>query len=239
MSDILNRFSRYSGSGGKRIIVSIWGKEKTGKTHFALTFPEPIVFLDFDLGLEGVIDKFGDKRIYWKAYTSRTPELTVADANRMLMEFVDDYQNALNLGAGTIVVDTATHLWQLIQKVRMDEIKRKREKKGQEVYPFDYADANAYYQNLVNAVKSTKLNLVLLHRAREIYDARGHKTGEFEAQQNNGTPYLVQIVIHLEKRKHERVATIESCRMYPELEGVSLTNAGYSELVKLLRSNLG
>ena len=38
----------------QRLLVSVWGQEKTGKTSFALTFPPPIYFFDFDLGAEAV-----------------------------------------------------------------------------------------------------------------------------------------------------------------------------------------
>jgi hypothetical protein len=41
-----------------RLIASVSGKEKTGKTHFALTAPEPIIFFNIDVGTEGVVGKF-------------------------------------------------------------------------------------------------------------------------------------------------------------------------------------
>ena len=40
----------------KRSIVSIEGLEKSGKTRLALTAPEPIVYIDLDVGTEGVIE---------------------------------------------------------------------------------------------------------------------------------------------------------------------------------------
>ena len=42
----------------QRVIANIEGGQKTGKDHFALTAPGPIVLFNFDCGLEGVIEKF-------------------------------------------------------------------------------------------------------------------------------------------------------------------------------------
>src|SRR5574343_408421 len=41
-----------------RLIVSISGDEKTGKSHFTLTAPEPIFYFNIDRGTEGVVGKF-------------------------------------------------------------------------------------------------------------------------------------------------------------------------------------
>ena len=40
----------------KRSIMSIEGLDKTGKSRLAMTAPEPIVYLDLDIGTEGVIE---------------------------------------------------------------------------------------------------------------------------------------------------------------------------------------
>lgn len=41
-----------------RVIANVEAKQKAGKTHFCLTAPDPIVFFNFDQGLEGVIEPF-------------------------------------------------------------------------------------------------------------------------------------------------------------------------------------
>ena len=44
-----------------RLIVSVEGLEKRGKTHFAMTAPPPIAYFDMDIGAEGVVNKFEDR----------------------------------------------------------------------------------------------------------------------------------------------------------------------------------
>ena len=46
------------GPAPSRIIASIEGTDKTGKSHLALTAPRPIMYIDLDVGTEGVIHKF-------------------------------------------------------------------------------------------------------------------------------------------------------------------------------------
>ena len=46
------------GPAPSRIIASIEGTDKTGKSHLALTSPKPIMYIDLDVGTEGVIHKF-------------------------------------------------------------------------------------------------------------------------------------------------------------------------------------
>ena len=50
----------------KRLVISLAGFEKTGKTHLAFTGKSPIVIFNLDLGTEGVIEKFqaAGKEIY-------------------------------------------------------------------------------------------------------------------------------------------------------------------------------
>ena len=47
-----------------RIILSLCGLEKQGKTHFSLTAPGDIMYFNLDNRMEGVVDKFsGEKTI--------------------------------------------------------------------------------------------------------------------------------------------------------------------------------
>lgn len=172
-----------------RIIVSVWGKPKTGKTHLALTFPDPLYYFNFDWGFEHHKEGLDGREVYIADYLSIKPEMTVDEAMRMLKRFEQDYASALSKNNGTLIIDTSTQLWQLVSKVFLDEIKQKR-RDGQ-IYPFDYANANAYFQNLINQVKPTEMNMVLVQRAKEKYNDKGNASGNYEQQGNNQVPYLV------------------------------------------------
>jgi hypothetical protein len=221
-----------SGAPG-RLVAAVWGEPKTGKTTFALTFPEPIFYFNLDWGLDHHISKNEGREIYRADYLSVGPELTEVEAENMLKSFETDYAAALRTGrdkqGGTIVIDTSTQLWQLVSKVFLDDIKKKR--KNQEVYPFDYGNANAYFQNLVNQVKKTPMNMVLIQRAREKWGPTGQPTGSYEIQGNSQVPYLAGVVLHLNKKDGKHTGTIDSCWETTAVEGTDLEDPTYTSLL--------
>lgn len=241
-------------------IANIWARPKAGKTHTALTWPEPIYFFDFDLGSDEVLVKFaGKKEIYRKQFIPRIPEKTVGEAEYLLNQFEESYRWALqNIKSGTVVVDTGSALWGgLVSPVLID--RRLRKRSDQTPYPFDYGDANTYFENLVNMVRATSLNLVLCHRAREKYIGKD-PSGDFEAQSNNKVDYFVQVGLRLEARGKETqrirpqdtkpawkiaveqmtgsyrpIAVIDVCRSFPEFEGQILLEPSYQGLVEFMK----
>lgn len=216
-----------------RLICGVWGLPKTGKTQLALTFPDPIYFFNFDWGLEHHINRLkADGRIVHVANYQTVGPNSAAENERLLREFERDYEQALKMGNGTIVIDTATQLWQITSKRFLDDIKKRR--KDEKVYPFDYADANAYYQQLINQVKSSEQSLVLVQRAKEKYNASGQPTGIHEAQGNNAVPYLAQMLLHMEHKDGQHVATIEACWDTSVLEGTQVEDPSYKKLKDLI-----
>ena len=220
-----------------RLIVGAWGPPKTGKTHFALTFPGPIYYHNFDWGIAHHVNKTRETELFIANYLTERPDMDAASAEALLRAFERDYAAALQKPAGTIVIDTSSQLWQLASKVFLEKIKAKR-RDGQ-IYPFDYADANAYFQNLVNQVKPTKLNMVLIQRAKSKYNQQGQDTGMVEQQGNNQIPYLVQMQVQLGKDGTNHWGEIEASWDAPELEGVRVNNPSYTMLRNLLDASAG
>ena len=226
----------------ERMIVGVWGEQKSGKTQFALTFPDPIFYFNFDWGMEHHLPGLRSREVFVADYLTVNPQLTESEAESMLAGFERDYGAALKVGNGTLVIDTGTALWNLASKVFLDDIKKKR-RDGQ-IYPFDYANANAYFQNLINQVKQTGMNLCLVQRAREKYNNQGQATGVYEAQGNNAVPYLVQVQLHLFKQADEtgvvgHFGKIESCWQTSLAEGAVLENPTYASLTDLITALAG
>lgn len=218
-----------------RLIVGVWGPPKTGKTHFATSAPGPIYYHNFDWGLEHHLKRLKKegKELFVANYLTERPDMGAAEAQEMLRAFERDYAAALKAGTGTIVIDTSTQLWQLTSKVFLEQIKTKR-RDGQ-VYPFDYADANAYFQNLINQVKKTKMNMILIQRAQPKYDKSGQDTGDVKQQGNNQVPYLVQVQLRLSKGPNAaHKGTVEECWDHPSLEGVELKEPSFDTLKTLM-----
>src|SRR5690242_17850115 len=62
-----------------RVIMSLEGLPKTGKLHFALSAPGPIILMSTDKGHEGVANKFPGKAIVEAQYDFAPPKQVRAD----------------------------------------------------------------------------------------------------------------------------------------------------------------
>lgn len=215
-----------------RVVLSVWGMPKDGKTHFSLTGRTPIYYMSLDVGIQEILPKFRKKRIKVADY-AMTEETDAQVYGPLLQEFHTDYLTALATpGPGTIVVDTATQLWQIVNKVKLDGVRAERGagKRGAkaQIYPFDYAEANTYMGGLLRrAMQQNEKDVVFIHRAKPTY-TDGKATGAFEFQGFNETPSIVQATIQIIKREDEDgklgwVARIESNRFDPELSGMELS----------------
>jgi hypothetical protein len=209
----------------KRVVLSVWGMPKDGKTHFALTGRKPVYYHSLDVGIQELLPKFRKQRIKVADY-SMTEETDVEVYGPLLKSFHEDYLLALRTpGPGTIVVDTATQLWQVINKVKLDGIKKNR--KDGRILPFDYADANTYMGGMLRrAMQQNEKDVIFIGRAKPIY-IKSESTGVFEFQGFNETPSIVQATLQIIKRENEEgqpfwVARIESNRFDPELNGMEL-----------------
>jgi len=229
-----------------RIICALWGREKEGKTHTALTFPKPLYYLGLDAGsLEGVIQKFPDEEIYVSHI--KTGLLNGISAEQTLAQFEQDYGEALREASkrsGTVVVDTYTQIRQLIDNAKLNEVRARRAKssnKSEEdvkVFPFDYAEANVRTGDYINqAWNLPNVNLVLIHRAAKVYDNGGNEIpGQFKMQGWGEVPAYAGVTIRMEQDQTDKKfhATIESCRSNPKLRGFRFPDPDYATLRSLL-----
>jgi hypothetical protein len=222
-----------------RLVCAVWGEPKTGKTTFALTFPDPVYYFNMDWGLEHHIQRLVQegREVYKADYISNKAEFTEAEAELMLKAFENDYAAALKDGrqrGGTIVLDTSTQLWQLASKVFLDDIKKRR--KDEKIFPFDYASANAYFQNLINQVKVTPMNMVMIQRAKEVYNAQGQPTGMLEIQGNNQVPYLAGLVLQMSLTEEGHMGRIDASWDSSKLIGMELKDPSHESITALIKA---
>jgi hypothetical protein len=202
------------GSYKPRLIVATWGLSKEGKTHNALTWPQPIFYLGFDQGVRELLMKpeFADLEIHEVLDGNGRNKLYIPDkfdlreSLGIMREFDQAYDWALARGEGTVVIDTATQLNQLVQDIELqpirDKRRRKAEKKGEEydevIYPFDYSNAGRKMRGVyLKASQYHDINVVFVHRAREKYDSSGKALGLYDPQWYTETPSLVQMVVNI------------------------------------------
>lgn len=197
-----------------RIIMSIEGLEKQGKTHFALTAPGPIAMFSTDIGEEGVVSKFKDKDI-WVMSIDKVDENSTEQAPKEYARFKTAYTDVLRgKDVRTVVIDTATEIWEILRMARFGRLTQ--------VMPYQYGPVNAEYRALIREAYTYDKNLILLHKMKPQY-INDKRTGEYERAGFGDTGFLVQVNAQVYRYSPsdggEFVIYVRDCRQNPDLTG--------------------
>lgn len=170
-TSIWSRYQKASTPPRQRLIGLSVGEVGTGKTHFWLGAPGPIVVFSFDKGLEGVVEPYQDvKDIYVSEYDwSPTDELNQDEAIKLRDKFIEDYEHALQ-HARTILWDKETDVWSLFRYAEFG---------GATDAPRNFDVLNQRYRKYVNMPKSLDLNFGCIEGMRDEWGTRiNTKTGK-------------------------------------------------------------
>lgn len=215
-----------------RLVVAVDGLEKEGKSNFALTAPGPIAYQNFDIGAEGVIEKFQkDKVIHRADYGIK---LAKGDDDKATMKkalpawdaFVADYKLVIEkMKQGkvrTSVIDTASEGWEVLRLARFGKLTQ--------IMPHHYTALNTEYRNLIREIFDTTGNMILLHKLKAEWKnnemGKGTKTGNFERAGFAETGFLVQVNVRCwrDYKTGDFHLTVNNCRQNPEIAGLDLVN---------------
>lgn len=197
-----------------RIIMSISGLEKQGKTHFALTAPGPIAMFSTDIGEEGVVSKFiSGKDIYIMDISTAGEEED--EAGEEYDRFHESYISMLRGNdVRTIIIDTATEIWELLRIAKFGKLTQ--------VMPYMYGPVNKEYRLLVKESYNYNKNLILLHKMKAKY-INDKRTGDYERAGFNDTGFLVQVNAQVYRYSPEEggefALYVKDCRQNPDLAG--------------------
>ena len=229
------------------IVAVIEGLPKSGKTHLAMTFPDPMVVFSLDVGADIVRRKFPSKKIDIKTYP--IPIVESVKGTGLQKELLGiwkqlkaDYQAATeSREVKTIVVDTATALYEIARIARAAEL-------GQEnLLKFQFGEVYAQLKGLVQRGRVAGQNIVWTHYLKDIY-RNDVATGELGI---DGWRYVegeadVILIIRKEfvsytdpttRKVEKRVAmitTIKDCRFDRNIDGKELRDATYEDISALM-----
>lgn len=184
----------------RRVVIALDGADKCGKTYFALTAPKPLLFLDFDMGTEGV--KGIDHPLVLKSdpFSFRSTEVTFDEdderkrqeavqkaAQPVYQRFYETYHSALTRPAletpdgraiklRTLVIDTGSEAWELMRQVEFGRLTK--------VMPHHYSQVNAKMRDMVRAALESDVNVIWLHQLdcqwKENLEGKARKTNILE-----------------------------------------------------------
>jgi hypothetical protein len=210
-------FTQADKTASNRMIVSVCGLEKQGKTHFALTAPGPIAYFNADIGMEGVVGKFiSAKQVLVKEVfvpTDKDKAMVVVDGFRAAYKAV-----LASRKIRSIVWDTATELWELLRVARFGKLTQ--------VMPLMYGPVNAEYRGWLRDAYDSDKNLILLHKMKPVY-VNDKRTAEYDRSGFSDTGFLVQVNAQVYRDSPDDGGTfnlfIKDCRQNPDLAGQVLS----------------
>ena len=234
------------------VLVSISGLPKTGKTHLAFTFPEPIKVFSFDVGSDFVRTKFSDKAIDVQNFT--LPIVEAEDETWALPVWEAFYTEYKRIVEGqdyqTIVIDTATAVESILRQAILEEFQESKPAK-KKLATNEYVARNLRMNALFTRARNNGVNLVTIQYLREQWVRRegsdkAEPTGLLIVDGWNQTEGLADINIEMttkEKtvvvgnkpaRKTVMIATIKSNRFDREQNGQAFEDTNYNEIIALL-----
>lgn len=231
-------FIRASSAVKPRLILNIQGTEKSGKDHMGFSYTGgPIYVHSFDIGLDGVVQKFQDSReIYVAEYELTIQPGEAGDkevgeaANVVWEQFVSNYRDSLasTRDAGLVMIDTGTETWELLRLASFGKLTQ--------VMPHHYSKPNAEFRDLVREGFDAT-NVVWLHKMKDEWEnyidnkgqEKGRRTGNKKAMMMNDIPFLVECNVQTGRSDDgdtgcQFFATIIDCRKNMELRGMVIDN---------------
>jgi hypothetical protein len=222
-----------------RLIVRSYGPEKSGKSHFALTGPGPVAIQSFDIGMEGVVEKFRreGKEVRYTEYEFDKQDQSQEAAIEIRDRFIEDYELALTM-ARTIQWDTETELWELFRYAEFGEMSDA---------PKNYVALNAKYRDLIQRAYDSHVNLQLIQKVKERWgtikkvnrDGRSvdspYPTGEMEPTGFKEAGYIVQANLsHSWNVERGFVVNVLNCRQNMGVAGQEYEALTWPELGQLV-----
>ena len=173
----LDVFNKYQPKLTRKACISVEGREKRGKTHFALTAPGPIIYINLDEGLDRVQPevKFPnlDLRVVNIPNFSKDghPDKVADEALKVWENLKQIHVSALE-AARTVVYDSFTEVWELARLARFGKL--------QSVQWFHFGPVNREFHDFIREFNRHDANLILLHKSMAEKDENGAKNGNQE-----------------------------------------------------------
>lgn len=256
MSKQWGRFAPVSTQIPYRLIWRSYGPEKSGKSHLGLSAPGPIAIQSFDIGLEGVVEKFTKqgKDIRYTKYEFDKNDCSQAAAKTIRDRFVEDFSTVLEpisasearetsrktgeSRARTVIWDTETELWEVFRYAEFGDISDA---------PKSYVGLNARYRDLIQRAYNANVNLQLIQKVKERWGVvkkekrdgstvdSPYPTGIFEPTGFKEAGYIVQANLeHRWVKDQGFIVKVLNCRQNMNIAGGEFENIEFAELGQLV-----
>lgn len=228
-----------------RLVIATWGLPKVGKTTFGLTFPEPIYIYNFDYGYGPVISAAEGKNVFVADYI--LPDTFDLSAyKQVLTQFQKDWRQGVeeaDAAGGSVIVDTASQLWEVIGQGLVNEVREDRQYRNQaegknaKDSRLDYRIANSFMDaTLKRPLQTDHCNALYIQRAAPVYEGGQEMPGKFKMHGFKATDSIAETVLNMAATKEGGVmGRIDFSRWGgPAIRGTQIGNPTYEMVMAAL-----
>lgn len=214
-------------------VTVLWGRDGSGKTHTALTWPHALL-LDNDRRYALLRFWFGAMEVREIYVPDDIRDGTGASFMKSWESHIHNIDMALRGSWETLIVDTLT-------TVRAIGV-RATPPHERHPAPFHYLWVHNQIETMVKRIRSSGKHLVLTHRARPAYedmlDGKARKTGLLEIQGWADVRYMADLILRMEVEGTLIKATVEKCGWTKSLNGIVLFDPTYEMLMTIILAKL-
>jgi hypothetical protein len=246
------------------VTANIAGIEGTGKTHWTLTAPKPLLYQSTDFGDDGVIQKAdgqivrprsGDYRLEipheFRAFVDRAEtdnERRVREGklanfvhDQFYVPFEADYRAGIKAGVRTVVWDTAAEIWEYVRlsvygrhATNRDDLK---------------TEANSKMKEMIRHAGLHGVNLIMIQRLKHRWESyadpatgaiKWRQTADLELAGFDKAPELVALSLWTKftpkvgEGEPSWELVVKKCRDNPAAVGLTLPALGFVDLMGVL-----
>ena len=242
--ELTNPWSTENKPSKKYLKLGIYGKPGSGKTRFGFTAPEPIYFIDTELGVDPLIPLFPEKNVkvirLFAISDKENPGLIERDDVSCFEKYkaaIDYlYKNPEEVRGGTIIIDSATDIWEICQsyvKIKHFKIKTEDRLRAQ----WDWGLINSVYNQSVVKLLFMPCNVIFTARPKEVFIGPT-ATGEYVAKWKSGMEHVVDCVLNVYGRRGKDGpvygAILDKCRMAGTLLGKDVEGIDFNILKSMM-----
>ena len=238
-----------------RWFVVAWSETGLGKSYFSMGFPTPIYILSLEtdgpfsaLRRKVLKDNLNPNDVFiteaWQqCFDGKPPFIRLQQHYNKMWQFCLDWIKCVSEMApeGTIVIDTASNLWNICSEVTVEPRKRIAEERNQKFLQFEWKYANNAFLAPFESLRATNLNLLMLNHASEIHNSKGQSTGMYKYHGNKKALQDADLVVRIGVDQNPKTGgvdrrwlLVEKCRDDNDLIGAVITDVNFKGVKSML-----
>lgn len=225
--------------------VMVWGDAKLGKTHFAMSFPEPIYVIDTEFGAPPLLRKFQGKDINIMSAAVLDPDTDEPDMEKSLDKLEKAISTLKDLDRGTIVIDSGSDIWGWLGAwVEQEAAKRGKITKAGTPQRLEWGRANLRWTQLIlRLMNKDGMHFVITSQPRELYNKSGEAMGVYEPRVQKMTKFKCDLVLNITSEYNDDneeiyVARPTTCRFQRNWD-MAIEDVTFDKLTKKMYEDLG